>query len=106
MVVSRDRAMDPDPDHFRPAAHSSEGVTLREGVRPRMNAPSTPRPSVLLRISEAAAYLGVSRSRLYELILADPPVIPSVKLGRARRVHIEALNAWAATIAGVNGGAK
>jgi excisionase family DNA binding protein len=48
----------------------------------------------LLRIEEAAEALGCSRSHLAQLI-ADGS-IPSMKLGRARRVPVTALRLWIA----------
>ncbi len=44
---------------------------------------------VLLRIDEAAALLGVGRSFLYALVQRGE--IGSVKLGRARRIPVTAL---------------
>jgi excisionase family DNA binding protein len=43
----------------------------------------------LERISEAARYLGVSRSLVYRLI--NTGVLPSVRIGRNRRVPIRAV---------------
>ena len=49
-------------------------------------------PKVLLRPAEAADALGISRSRLYQLIKDGE--IPSVAIGRSRRIRPEALAAW------------
>jgi len=46
----------------------------------------------LLRPEEAAQILGVSRATLYQLIRAGK--MPSVKIGRSRRIHAEALRKW------------
>jgi excisionase family DNA binding protein len=47
---------------------------------------------VLLRPAEAAALLGVSRSKLYQLIVANE--IPSVRLTGSVRVPRRALLEW------------
>jgi excisionase family DNA binding protein len=47
---------------------------------------------LLLRPSEAAAALGIGRSKAYELIAAG--VIPSIRLGGSVRVPLGALRAW------------
>jgi excisionase family DNA binding protein len=43
----------------------------------------------LERISEAARYLGMSRSHIYRLIRNG--VLPSVKIGKSRRVPVRAV---------------
>lgn len=48
---------------------------------------------VLLRPEEAAAALGIGRSRMYELLRSRE--IPSVAVGRSRRVPADALRRWA-----------
>jgi excisionase family DNA binding protein len=47
---------------------------------------------ILLRPSEAADAIGVSRSKTYELIARGD--IPSLKLGGCVRVPVAALQAW------------
>jgi excisionase family DNA binding protein len=49
---------------------------------------------ILLRPSEAAEVIGVSRARAYELIAKG--VIPSMRIGSSLRVPVEALRAWVA----------
>ena len=49
---------------------------------------------LLLRAGEAAELLGVSRSRVYELIAQG--TIPSIKLGSTVRVPLDALRQWIA----------
>ncbi len=49
---------------------------------------------ILLTIPETAAALGVSRSVVYELLLAG--ALPSVKIGRSRRVPVSALHEYVA----------
>jgi excisionase family DNA binding protein len=48
----------------------------------------------LLTVVEAARELGISRSKLYEL-LADGE-LPSVRIGRTRRIAVAALEAFVA----------
>ncbi len=52
----------------------------------------------LLTVVEAAALLGITRSRLYGLIALGPDAqgIVSIKLGKARRIPVWALDAWVA----------
>lgn len=57
---------------------------------------------ILLRVEEAAEAAGLSRAAMYGLVLGG--VIPSIKVGRARRVPREALVAWVrAQLAGRTG---
>ena len=48
----------------------------------------------LLTVAESAIYLGVSRSLLYSYVLRGQ--IPSIKIGRARRIPVAALDEWVA----------
>ena len=47
---------------------------------------------LLLRPHEAAELLGLCRSTVYELIASG--AIPSITIGKSRRVPLEALRAW------------
>ena len=47
---------------------------------------------LLLRPHEAAELLGLGRSTVYELIASG--AIPSITIGKSRRVPLEALRAW------------
>jgi excisionase family DNA binding protein len=49
----------------------------------------------LQRISDAARFLGVSRSLVYRLI--NTGVIPTVRIGRSRRIPILAVREFAKT---------
>jgi excisionase family DNA binding protein len=49
-------------------------------------------PRVLLTPAEAAQALGISRSKLYELLRAG--VIESVRIDRLRRIPIQALHEY------------
>ena len=46
-------------------------------------------PQQLLKVAEAARYLSISRSTLYELM--DRGLLPYAKLGRARRIPRQSL---------------
>jgi excisionase family DNA binding protein len=47
---------------------------------------------LMLRVTEAADAIGVSRAKAYELIAAGE--LPSVRLGGSVRVPVVALQAW------------
>ena len=47
---------------------------------------------LLLRVTEAAALLGIGRSKLYELLAAGE--LPIVRIGRSVRVPAAALEQW------------
>jgi excisionase family DNA binding protein len=47
---------------------------------------------LLLRPAEAAEAIGVSRSRVYELLASGE--LPSIRVGRTVRVPVAALHAW------------
>ena len=55
----------------------------------------------LLRVQEAAKYLSIGRSTLYELIAQG--AIPTVHIGRAVRIPTEALKELVKTLASANG---
>jgi len=48
----------------------------------------------LLTVDRAARRLGMSRGAIYPLVLSGD--IPSIKIGRARRIPIAQLEAWVA----------
>jgi excisionase family DNA binding protein len=48
----------------------------------------------LLTVAEAAIILGVSRAHLYGVVMRGE--IPSVKIGRARRIAVAVLDEWIA----------
>jgi excisionase family DNA binding protein len=50
----------------------------------------------LLRIEEAAAWLGLSKRKTYELVYRGD--IPSVYIGRSRRITFSALEAFVARL--------
>jgi excisionase family DNA binding protein len=47
---------------------------------------------LLLRPTEAARLLGISRSKLYELLAADE--IPAIHIGRSVRIPLAQLRDW------------
>ncbi len=51
---------------------------------------------ILLTPSEAAAALGIGRSKIYELLQAG--TLPSVRIGACRRIPAEALRALVAAL--------
>jgi len=48
--------------------------------------------TLLLTPQEAADALAIDRSTLYELLMSG--TIPSIKIGRARRIPVRALEQW------------
>ena len=58
---------------------------------------------ILYRPAEAAEAIGVSRSRIYELIASGE--IPSVRIGNVTRVPVDKLHDWVEqrTAGGANG---
>ncbi|WP_020580010.1 helix-turn-helix domain-containing protein [Actinopolymorpha alba] len=51
---------------------------------------------LLLRVPEAAQRLSLSRAKVYELIKAG--VLPSVRIDRARRIRVDDLRAYVASL--------
>ncbi len=51
---------------------------------------------LLVTPEEAADALGVGRSTIYDLMRLK--IVPSVKLGRARRIPVAALREWVNTL--------
>lgn len=58
--------------------------------------PAVTTPRLLLTVPEAAVALAISRSKLYELFAAG--LVRSVRIDGSRRVPIEALEAYVATL--------
>ncbi|MFC0116000.1 helix-turn-helix domain-containing protein [Kibdelosporangium aridum] len=58
---------------------------------------SRPMPSrVLLTVEEAAKQLGIGKTKAYELVRSGD--LESVQIGRLRRIHVDAINAYAARL--------
>lgn len=55
-------------------------------------------PVLLLTVEQAAALLGIRRTKLYELL--GRGLIHSVKIGACRRIPRSALDAFVATLSG------
>jgi excisionase family DNA binding protein len=53
-------------------------------------------PVLLVRPEDAASALGVSRTKVYELMASGR--LSSLKIGRSRRIPVEALNAFVSAI--------
>lgn len=51
-----------------------------------------PEAKILLRVSEAAEQLGLSKGFLYQVIASGE--LPSVKIGRSRRIAVEEMLKW------------
>lgn len=51
-------------------------------------------PRKLLSVAECAIAMGISRAHLYSLVMRGE--IPSIKIGRARRIPVSALEEWIA----------
>jgi excisionase family DNA binding protein len=69
-----------------PFAHGKP--TLSPGIRRDLM------ERLLLRPVEAAEAIGISRSKIYELLASGD--LPSVRIGASVRVPVEALRAWIA----------
>jgi excisionase family DNA binding protein len=67
--------------HENPNGHNGNPTTI--GAGPNRG---------LLRVEEAAEWLGLGRTKAYELVYRG--VLPSVTIGRSRRVPVAALYAF------------
>lgn len=69
-------------------------VTGDEGERRDFMEPQqeTPTPRVLLRVPEVAKALGLGRTKIYELIATGE--LPVIRVGRAVRVSVVAIQKW------------
>jgi excisionase family DNA binding protein len=61
---------------------------------PRRREPAT---KLLLTVAEAAARLGIGRTFMYELLRTGE--VPSVRVGRLRRIRVVDLETYAAALA-------
>jgi len=57
---------------------------------------NTPTPRLLLTVEEAAARLGIGRTTTWSLVRSGD--LDSVRIGRLRRVHVDAIAAYAARL--------
>lgn len=60
---------------------------------------ATGSPRLLLTVNEAAALLGIKRTKLYELLAVG--ALPSVRIGASRRVPVAAVEAYVEGLLGV-----
>ncbi|MDP9364107.1 MAG: helix-turn-helix domain-containing protein [Chloroflexota bacterium] len=58
-------------------------------------------PRLLVRVEEAARLCSISRSLMYELVAAGE--VPSLCIGRSRRIPLDGLQAWIETQTGPDG---
>jgi excisionase family DNA binding protein len=58
--------------------------------------PAGDSPRLLLTVPDAAAALSISRSKLYELLTAG--LVPSVRIDGSRRIPLQALEAYVASL--------
>ena len=68
---------------------------LAEPPLPAVPAPVSP-PRLLLTVDEAAEQLGVGRTTAWALVRSGD--LESVQIGRLRRVHVDAVAAYAAQL--------
>jgi excisionase family DNA binding protein len=66
--------------------HTNRAVATTGGHRPDVQK--------LLTVAEVAAILGLSRVKVFALLKQRPNGLPSVKIGGARRVQPNKLQAW------------
>lgn len=74
--------------------HALVTLDLPEPFLPATEPQSSSAP-LLLRVSEAARLLGVSRSTMYQLVASGS--VPVIRIGRSVRVSRPALEAWIRT---------
>ena len=67
-------------------------------LSPGTEQPAAIRPA-LLTVEEAARYLSIGRSRMFDLLAGPDPAIPSVKIGGSRRVRVADLDAYVERLA-------
>ncbi len=94
----------------RPCRGDSRIIACMNSTLVRAN-PEPPRMSLrgdvivanrgLLRIEEAAQWLGVGRTKAYELVHGG--ALPSVTIGRSRRILVSALEAFVEQLAETGG---
>lgn len=76
-------------------AQLAERLATKEEEAPRP--PARPLPArVLFTVAEAAKQLGIGRTTAYALVASGD--LESVQIGRLRRVHVDAINDYAARL--------
>jgi excisionase family DNA binding protein len=88
------------------AEETTPGVPGESAAAPITQRPeSKPTPPALMTVEEAARYLAISRSRMFELLAGPNPAIPSLTIGpRQRRIRVADLDDYIERRL-VNGGA-
>jgi excisionase family DNA binding protein len=72
---------------------------LTEDARPhtaQRNEPAAPPARVLLTVEQAAERLGLGKTKTYSFVMSGE--LESVRIGRLRRVHVDAIAAIAARL--------
>lgn len=70
----------------------SSHVTMMKGTTIMERQQEAPTQRLLLRIPEVAKALGLGRTKIYELIAAGE--LPVIRVGRAVRVSVTAVQKW------------
>jgi excisionase family DNA binding protein len=76
---------------------------LTEDARPEIakrNESALPPARVLLTVEEAAERLGMGKTKTYSFVLSGE--LESVRIGRLRRIHVDAIAAFAARLVAQN----
>jgi excisionase family DNA binding protein len=76
---------------------------LTEEMRPetaQRNESPTPPARVLLTVEEAAERLGMGKTKTYSFVASGE--LESVRIGRLRRIHVDAIAAFAARLVAEN----
>lgn len=68
-------------------------TTPRKRPADQTSATTAPNTPLLVDTVEAARLMGIDRTTLYRLLSAG---LPSIKLGRARRISLRAIETWIA----------
>jgi excisionase family DNA binding protein len=67
-----------------------------ERETPARNEAQNPPPRVLLTVEEAAQRLGIGKTKTYGFVTSGE--LESVRIGRLRRIHVDAVAAFAARL--------
>jgi excisionase family DNA binding protein len=76
---------------------------LTEDARPKTgqrNEQPAPPARVLLTVEEAAERLGMGKTKTYSFVMSGE--LESVRIGRLRRIHVDAIAAFAARLVAEN----
>jgi excisionase family DNA binding protein len=84
----------PAPATTKPTAESRVSVESAPATANPPQGGSSVTDRLAYRVWEAATLVGVSRSKMYELVAAGE--VPTMRIGSAVRIPAEALRAWVA----------